>query len=235
MTKYMKIKKDSELARIIADLTGDGHLQYDGKRGVIFFYSKYLKSVKSFSHRFEKIFGVKGRIRKLKYTGKAFTIRYEVHFSSKGVAKILYELGTPAGNKANNLFSVPNWILNGNRTIKKEYLRGIYTAEGSIYPTKIRNGVRWRIEIEQYKKFAIKEGGIKFILQIKNMLGGFGIVSSAPRFGKKQARKDGSETIAIKMDIESKYFGRFYKEIGFDNKLKTNRLLKSLREKERGL
>jgi len=60
----LKINKTPELARIIADLTGDGHLQYDGKRGVIFFYSKNKSTVLDFGERFTKIFGKEGKLRK---------------------------------------------------------------------------------------------------------------------------------------------------------------------------
>jgi len=177
---------------------------------------------------------INGRVRKLINTGKAFSLRYEIHFASKSIAKVLFDSGTPAGNKANSSFSIPTWILNGNKKIKKEYLKGIYTSEGSIYPTKIKKGSRWRIEIEQYKRLSIKNEGIKFMLQISNMLKEFEIITSPPRFGKKQTRKDGSKTIAIKMDVEKKYFEKFYHGIGFDDKFKTNRLVKAIAGKSGG-
>jgi len=223
-----KIEKSPELARVIADLTGDGHLQYDGKRGVIYFYSKNLNVIKSFNKRFSTLFNINGKIRKVKYTGKAFTLRFVVYFCAKHIARILYDMGTPAGNKTNNGFSIPEWILNGNKKIKRKYLQGIYSSEGSVYPTKIENGFRWRIEMEQWKNLRIKNEGIKYLSQIKKLLSVFGIESSPPRFGKKQIRKDGSKSIATRIDIEKKYFKRFYDEIGFDDKLKNKRLLNAI-------
>jgi len=222
------IEKTPELARIIADLTGDGHLQYDGKRGVIFFYSKNFNVIKSFNQRFRSVFNVSGKIRKVKNTGKAFTLRYQISFSSKNIAKILYCFGTPAGNKTNNLFSIPSWIFYGDKKMKKQYLRGIYATEGSVYATKIKNGFRWRIELEQYKNEKIKNERQKFMIQIKQLLEEFGVQCSPVRYGKKQKRKDGSFTIAMKLDIEKSSFRKFNEQIGFDDKLKTEKLLSAI-------
>jgi len=224
----IQIEKSPELARIIADLTGDGHLQYDGKRGVIFFYSKNLGTIKSFNQRFNHIFNSSGKIRKVKNTGKSFTLRYKIYFSSKNIAKILYDLGTPTGNKSNKIFSIPSWILNGNEDVKKQYLKGIYTCEGSVYPTKEKNGFRWRIELEQYKNEKIKNEGQKFMVQIKKLLEEFGVQCSPVRYGKKQKRKDDTFSIAIKLDIEKSSFSSFNKQIGFDDKFKTKKLLDAI-------
>lgn len=225
----IRFKPSSLLARIVADITGDGHLQYDGIRGNIFFYSKYLKFIKLYEKRFYRQFKIKGKIRK-KFR---FTWSYGLFFSSKRIASFLYSVGAPPGNKANSIFYVPKWIFNGSKNIKRAYLKGIYSSEGSVYPTKVGNKNRWRIEIEQYKRLDLKDKGIIFMNQIKKMLEDFSIISSPVRFGKKQKRDNGVITIAIKLDIEKKYFKNFYKEIGFDNIIKMKRLLLAMRD-ERG-
>ena len=135
-------KQSPTLARIIADTTGDGHLQLDGKRGVLSFYSKDNNAIKNYNQRVFRLFKINGRVRT--YTSGGY-IRYGIFYSSKQLCRILAFAGTPVGNKTNRIFLVPKWILNGSEKVKCEYLKGMYTTEGSIYPTRRRNGIRWRI------------------------------------------------------------------------------------------
>jgi len=221
------------LSRIVADVTGDGHLQLDNKRGVISFYSKKLNTIKNEDKRFFDLFEIKGHVYKNR-RGFGGRLTYGIFFTSKDIATYLAGKGVPAGNKTSTIFYVPNWILDGAEKIKKEYLKGIFTSEGSIYCTKSKNKKRWRIEIEQYKNLRIKNYGKMYMEQIKNMLENFGIKCSPVRFGKKSKRSDNSFTIATKIDIEKKYFKRFNAEIGFDDKKKNKKLLKVIAGDMRG-
>jgi len=222
-----------DLARIVADITGDGHLQLHKNKGVVSFYSKDLSSIKAVNKRFGKLFGVEGKIKK--YTSGGY-LRYGIFYPSKKLCEFLFSVGIASGNKTEKKFLVPVWIFRGKKEIKREYLRGLFTSEGSPYATKTKYGKRWRIEIEQYKILKLREGGKQFMEQIKKMLEkDFNVKCSPARFGKKQQRKDSSFTIAIKMDIEKSSFKNFYDEIGFDNKLKNTKLLNVIAGIGRGL
>jgi len=214
--EWSVLLKNKELARIVGDITGDGHLQLSRRRGLVSFYSKNLEEIKNEDNRFIKLFNIKGHV----YIDKRKNIRYKIFFSSKKLATFLASIGIPVGNKTNENFSVPNWILKGNKDIKCLYLRGIFTSEACISLTK----KRWRIHIEQYKSIKIKEAGVKFMLQLQQMLKEFGIVTSPVRLGKGNVRKDGTKSIRMQFDIERKYFDKFYKYIGFDNKVKSQKL-----------
>ena len=65
--------------------------------------------------------------------------------------------------------------------------------------------------------------------QIRSMLDEFEIKSSPVRFNGFNIRKDGTKSIGSRFDIEKKYFANFYKEIGFENKEKTGRLIEAMR------
>jgi hypothetical protein len=224
----MAFEKTAALATFVADITGDGHLQFDEHRGNIQFTSKNLFSIEDFQRLCEKLFHVKPKVMKIKNDGKAFTLRYRTYFSSFKIAQELVEIGVPFGNKTNKIFSVPDWVLNGDSEIKKAYLRAFYTCEGSVYCTKSETNSRWRIELEQYKNEKIKNQGKIFMNQLKNMLTEFNVKTSPVRFGKKQKRKDGSFSIALKIDIEKSSFQKFVSEIGFNDKLKTKKLLSAI-------
>ena len=220
--------KKEVLAAIVGNITGDGHLQCDGKRGIIFFYSKQYKKVDKFKKCFENMFKLNGRIRRPIYTGKAYTSRYYVCFSSKKVAEFLKSIGTPVGNKTNSVFLVPDWIRNGTKNVRKAYLKALFDCEACIYVTRIYNNKRWRITIEQYKSSILEDNGIMYLDQIRDMLENFGIHTSPIRTGKMNIRKDGSISICHRFDIEKKHFISFYRNINFGDKNKKLKLLKAL-------
>jgi len=224
----MILEKTPLLATFVADITGDGHLQFDGHRGNIQFTSKNLSSIEDFRNLCKKLFNIDPKIMKIKNDGKAFTIRYRTYFSSFRIARELTKAGVPFGNKTNKLFSIPNWIQNGNAEIKRAYLRAFYTCEGSVYCTKNGANSRWRIELEQYKNEKLREEGKIFMNQIRKMLEDFGVKVSPVRFGKKSKRKDGTNSIALKMDIEKSSFENFAVKIGFNDKLKSQKLVNAI-------
>ncbi len=222
---WERLLNDEDLARIVGDLTGDGHLQLSGRRGLASFYSKDIKAIKNQNRRFKRLFNVEGHI----YTDRRENIRYKIFFSSKKLAAFLASIKVPVGNKTNEKFSVPNWIMKSDRDIKSSYLRGIFTAEACVSVTK----KRWRIHIEQYKSVKMKKSGVSYMSQLRLLLKEFGIVASPVRFGKGNIRKDGSKSIRMQFDIEKRYFDKFYKFIGFDNKIKNHKLKMALRGKAR--
>ena len=51
-----------ELAEIVADITGDGHLQLSGHRGQVSFYSNHDYELKRIKKLFKKLFNVDHKI-----------------------------------------------------------------------------------------------------------------------------------------------------------------------------
>jgi intein/homing endonuclease len=216
------------LSRIVADITSDGHLQIQNWRGLVSFYSNKLEEVNNINKRFMSLFNIEGKI----YTKRAKNIQYRIFFISKPLAIFLNKAGTPEGNKANQPFFVPGWIFNGNSKVKSAYLRGLFSGEGSIFPTRGKK-TRWRIGIEMYKWEYYKKEGKRFMEQIKIMINNLGIKTSPVRFGRRNLRKDGTHSIAMKLDIESSQFSKFYKHIGFDSNDKTQKLLSVIAEAQK--
>ena len=217
----MSFNLTSELARICGELTGDGHIQLKEWRGLISFYSKNFEEIINFKSRFENLFNLKGHI----YEDKRNNCnRYKSFFISVQIANYFVSLGVPFGNKTNQPFFVPVWVFSGDKKIKAAYLRGLFAAEGSIYGTKNKAGVRWRIEIELWKWVKYQDCAKKFMLQLVEMLSDLGVVCSPVRFGKKNIRKDKAESIAVKFNIEKTNFRNFYKRVGFTNRLKASKL-----------
>ena len=222
---WKKLIGTPDLSRIIADINGDGHLQLQGWRGLVSFYSKKKNEIDAVSKRFKSLFDIQGRLY-VDSRGKG----YKLFFISKPLAQFLNEIGAAKGNKTNQSFLVPEWIIKGDKEAKRAYLKGIFVTEGYIYSTKIKNNkIRWRIGLEQYKNEAFKDDGKNYMEQIRNMLNGFKIKSSPVRFNGSNIRKDGTKSVGMRFDIEKKYFANFYKEVGFENKEKIHRLINAMR------
>lgn len=219
--------KNLDLARIVADLTGDGYLQIKDHRYLASFFSKHLEEIKSFQKRFENLFGVKGRIyiddrtsEKCVNSGR----RYKIFFASKSTILFLEKVGVPVGNKTNVPFMIPKWIYLGSDEIKGAYLRGLFDNEASIYCTRGKK-TRWRICFKMAKNKEIKETGFQFFEQIRSLLLDFGIKSSPIRSYKLNIRKDKSESVEMKFDIEESSFRNFFKWVGFEHPTKKDKLL----------
>jgi len=217
------IELTPDLARICAELTGDGHIQLmKHKRvGLISFYSKHYYEIKDFTARFQKIFNLESHIYPDNRDGNK---RYKLFFFSRPVADYLVSIGVPAGNKTNQPFFVPKWIFEGSDALKAAYLQGLFTTEGSIHATRTDRGPRWRIDIEMYKWTELKEEAKQFMMQIGQMLNSLGVKCSPVCFGRTNLRKNGTKSIATKLAMERSAFQNFQERVGFSNKEKAAKL-----------
>ncbi len=212
------------LARLVADLTGDGHIQIQNWKHIISFYSKNMEEIEAFRIRFREMFGIDGKI----YVDRRGSVRYKLFFISKEAALILKELETPVGNKTNIPFKVPEWVFRGGDEIKAAYIQGIYDCEGYIYSNMNNGKIRWRIGLSMCKNQNIVDDGVAYMNQLRLILSDFGVKSSPVRKRLANIRKDGSKTIELIYEIEASSFNNFYKYIGFTNKMKREKLLTAL-------
>ena len=70
------------LARIVADINSDGHLQIKEWRHLVSFYSKQKRDIYQHKRRMERLFNIKGKI----YLDKRKHLRYKLVFISKELA-----------------------------------------------------------------------------------------------------------------------------------------------------
>ena len=82
MDGWSKLVGSPELARIVADITGDGHLQLKDWRGLISFYSNNIEAINNLKEKFNELFDVKGHV----YIDDRINKRYNLFFISKTLA-----------------------------------------------------------------------------------------------------------------------------------------------------
>lgn len=125
-------------SRIAAYITSDSHLQNKQWRGLTSFYSKRIAAIKDINKKFKSLFGIEGRV----YTKQNKNLQYKIFFISKPLAEFLEKCEIPEGNKVNKPFFIASWVLNGNREVHAAYLRGLFTGEGSVFPTRQKKEIQ---------------------------------------------------------------------------------------------
>jgi hypothetical protein len=214
---WFPIKSSPELAGIVADLMGDGHLQNGPWR--LDYTSNDVGELRRFNSIIFNSFGIKGKIRKCT-TNKYGTMNLGIN--NTALALILDHIGVPSGAKVFKKFEIPKWILL-HKTLFKRFIDRLFSCEGCVDLTSKA------VEIKMHKSTENVADGIDFFDTIKIHLNQhFGIVTTNTFMGGwDTVRKDGRVTKAIRLKIRRRSaIVKFNKYIGFENRNKQRKLEK---------
>lgn len=230
-SELLPITQSSDLAGIVANLLTDGHIAakpiYKSKKyDYIGFFSDDITDLKSFNDTLERIFNIRGKIRKW---GKRY------NSSSTGciipnarLASVLEHCGVPVGDKVITEYCIPEWIRFGSIPIKRTFLRRSFTCEGSInYDSSCR---RWEIRYAMHKEKTLLPSAIEYLEQLRDMLKHFGIETSKPYIASDYCRsKDKKNILGLAIKIIRKDSIKNFHKIGFDLAKKSKRLEHAVR------
>lgn len=205
-----------QLAGIIGDIFGDGHLQGNPKWRIDY-TSKSTDELNRFEGEIEKVFGAKGKIRECTTNRYGTTFNYGVNY--KAVAIILYLFGAPAGNKVLQPIKIPDWILN-NKKFFKRFIQRLFDCEGTV-------DLWGAIKLEMWKSQENLEEGFEFFQTIKKKLKEYFDIDTTNPFtnARTNMRKDGIGTKPMIIKIKRKDpLAKFFKHIGFENAKKQRKL-----------
>jgi len=127
----------------------------------------------------------------------------QISSGTKILAALLISLGIPSGEKTNQIYSLPDWIKNGNLNLKQEFLSAFLGSELSL--PKGRKYLDFdapRISIN--KRLDLVDGGIKLADEIKNIFTELGVKISDISVKEGNLRKDGTKTKKIVITISNK-------------------------------
>lgn len=219
-TNWFPLKSSAELAGIVADLMGDGHLQDPKFR--LDYTSNSNKELRRFNNEVLDLFGIGGKIRDC--TTNNYNTK-NLGINNKPLGRSLKLVGVPCGAKVLTAFSIPNWILK-DKAYFARFINRLMSCEGCI---DLQNKY---IELRMHKSLKLIEDGKKFFNDIKTHLDEYFGIKTTNVFlqGKANTRKDGIKTKAIRLKIKRKdSLLRYRKFIGFDNKIKKKKLDKILK------
>jgi len=220
--RILPLYASPELAAIAAALMTDGHIDWytsDGRPRTrkIVLYSSNRAECEWFLNLVRKIFGTEGRIQA--YFPKAGYFKkqpYKAVVHNATVARILILAGVPAGNKTEKEFLVPQWIMNGSKEIKSEFLRAFFTFEGSK-PKKRPHPCSFQIALFMVKSEKFLQNAIYFFSQIKELLAGFGVsTSKIGNYDKHLGSKDGKKKLHLAISGQISIIN-FYRNLGYFN------------------
>ncbi|MBU0662873.1 hypothetical protein KJ891_05435 [Candidatus Micrarchaeota archaeon] len=180
---WLPLVPSQKLAGLVADLMADGHLQGDPK-----WRFDYCSNSRCELNRFEKtiaeLFGLKGKIRDCT-TNQYNTKNYGVNY--RPLAKSLFLIGVPCGNKVMKKYSIPTWILN-DKKLFASFVRRYFDCEAGI------DVAGKSIAVELHKSVDLTDSGTFFLNQMRRgLLNYFGIKSTVPfLLSRKNKRKCGA-------------------------------------------
>ena len=226
--KFLPVESSPILASIVAHLMGDGNLSKDKFVGDFRFYGT-LAILNKIRDDIQKEFGINSYKYYHHPKGEAYILKY----NNCVFSRILELCGTPRGDKILNSFKVPDWIMNGDKEIKKAFLSSIFTDE-MCRMCKRKNGSWGGLEFVMSKSKDKMSSLIHFLNQLKKLLNNFKITSSDVRVKKNKIyfRKDGKITYPAGFSIHTRMDNRkrFYFNVGFSDEEKQKILYTSLKQ-----
>lgn len=220
--RWVPLYTSETLANIIGHVMGDGSIVFDRRTGgVLRFYGSY-----------EKLNSIKKDLKKLKLEAYRFRKRkgdYELQYNKTVFCRILKIAGAPTGDKVTISFSVPTWIMQGSKEIKKAFLQALFDDElESIYRDRRKpnswSGMKFKLSKDVNKKKDLEA----FLQQIKNIIEEAGIKTSYINFDKQMyTRKDLIRTTSGYFRISTSFESRkaFNKNIGFKREPRKQKIL----------
>jgi len=155
------------IARLLGFAMGDGHLGEMSGRLHISFYG--LKDTLEEVWRDLKRLGVSASL----YTRRGDNS--ELRVASRSFALLMERLGMPKGKKSEVPFSVPEWIREAPLWVKRNFLAGLFGADGSAPIFKRYTPLP--IHLTQHKRSGLEDSLLGYLKDVADLLREFGISS----------------------------------------------------------
>lgn len=177
------------LARLLGFVVTDGYLYEDLKHNTYetHFYVGTEQDAKAIkqdlkSLRFDKL-EIKRQVKERKIGNREFTISIlRCRNLNRSLFFLLKALGSPVGRKKNQTYFVPDWIMDGNLSLKREFLSGWLGGDGCKIDYYIQyeglsshySGFKINA-IEFHKEKELEREGILYAQQLANLLEELGV------------------------------------------------------------
>jgi len=210
-------KKIGAIVRILAFVFGDGCLTMNGRRMIFTGREDVLIEVKKDITSLEFGSGpIESKTIKTKIDGRDVIGRTtSFYVDSVPLWTLLWCLGAPVGDKCDQSYAVPEWVLGGTRLVQREFIRVFFDCEATT-PTIDKCNFD-AISLVQHKTEQHVGGGRHFLDQLADLLTKFNCKSAVRIIGPAGLRKDGKLTFKIKLDLASsgENLLSYFSQVGF--------------------
>ena len=227
-------RKECILARIFGYMLGGGSVSFsdDGFQGRVFGDRVDLErisyDIKKLHHFFYT--GDSGKISEIHSDSvintvlygekKVSGIGYEMAIS-RSLADKLVSLGYPVGKKTNQSYLIPEWIMKGDKDVKREFLSAYMGAEATnpSFRGNEDNKLKKSFYVPRFsinKREDLVEEGLKIIEQFRELFKEFDINISNVGVTYSNIRKDGTISKEIRVTIGNEFDNlRRFLDIGY--------------------
>lgn len=94
---------------------------------------------------------------------------------STRIVDIFIGLGAPVGNRVENVFLLPDWIVNGSIGVKRGFISGLYAAEGSIPSMQTNDKTARSFSLCLTKRVEHKDNLVALMNQISSICSDLGL------------------------------------------------------------
>ncbi|MEK6792305.1 MAG: AAA family ATPase [Nanoarchaeota archaeon] len=207
------------LTRIAAFMFGDGHIVKNDIRMYFSGNRKALEEVKkdliilgyeNFSNTFDKEVISKIGDRRVEGVSTAF------YLDSRPLSILLQYLGVPKGDKVTREYSLPSFVRDGTKFVKREFLRSLFGCEADKPRCKRYNFST--LSLRQNKVTKLKNSMVEFYNELINLLKTFGVNSYLLiRDLKEKRTKDNKEVLTFVLRINSydENLQKFFSRVGY--------------------
>ncbi len=215
--EYLEIKKiiplipSFKLSSIVGHLIGDGNLSKDPYVGDFRFYGT--------KHKLE---GIKKDVKIIfRIVPKNFYARkggYVLKYNNAIIARVLSLVGVPRGNKTNQSFHLPYWIISGNKDLKKSFLCALCDDELSSF-NKDKKGYFYPLRLKFNKNEKLINSGIKFLEEIKQLFEDLDVQCSNIKINNSRfINKYGEINRSLYFNISARRYNlnKFARNVGFN-------------------
>jgi len=219
------------ITKLFGYLLGDGTIYLSGNKGYVCAYGpeEDLKDIQKdfntlgFKARIysrERDHSIPTRYGKVEFTSN----NYELHVSSKSLAKLFFELGYPFGNKTSTRFLVPPWIMESPLWIKRLFLSGFFGAEMSS-PSTSSKTCFYCPTVSINKNSVQLDNAREYAIQIMTLLEEFDVKTHKLQVKKDYVNKQGpTHRLKIMISSEEKSLINLYEKISYSYNKKREKL-----------
>jgi len=238
---YSDNEKLPYLLKIMGFVFGDGSLSikkniqvgFYGEEQDLIGIKKDIEKIGFKSHLFkrERTHNIQTQYKQYEFS----RVENSLHSSSSAFAILLYLLGTPEGNKAEQDYEIPKWIRDSPLWHKRLFLASLFGAELSSPKTMTSNKFNFYGPVYSINKDNPMHG-INFINQIYCLLDEFGIKSVLLKYSTTEINCKKSTRIRLMIYSQSKNLIKLYSKINYEYNIKKRKLANSailwLKQKE---
>ena len=207
------------LTRIVAFLMGNGHVLRNHRRLLFTGSKETLNAVKEDLETLQiKNSEIQSKRMENKLSERQIVGRTTWFYVDSLSFILLCEyLGAPCGDKVSKSLSVPSWVINGTRFVKREFLRSLFGCEADTPASDGKKDFE-AISFRQHKVPELRDEALSFFEQLKDLLSQFNVKSYIEeRTTGYVRRRDGKmpNIFSLVLSSSNENMLAFFKQVGY--------------------